>query len=237
MANNYYDATGVLVLDRVTPVISALFGAFRLDASYPGNGKAYIACLSENDAPQWSIVLDGLMVLAAHLDLPVPDETEGHDGKEAKVSILVLIDLLASHFGADQNQDLANLIEHHVFEGEADMDALFLLATCFDDGHHLAAIQLEGCWCCSHPCLFEFGGHGRFISREVTISSESAQAPALGEELRKAILTRNLAAASTRIANETLALLSAISDDQVRARLRRDVADRLLTDPSTTTAG
>ena len=30
MANNYYEATGVLVLDRVTPVIQALFGAFAL---------------------------------------------------------------------------------------------------------------------------------------------------------------------------------------------------------------
>ena len=32
MANNYYEATGVLVLDRVTPVIQALFGAFALAA-------------------------------------------------------------------------------------------------------------------------------------------------------------------------------------------------------------
>ena len=28
MANNYYEGTGVLVLERVTPVIKALFGAF-----------------------------------------------------------------------------------------------------------------------------------------------------------------------------------------------------------------
>lgn len=38
MANNYYEATGVLVLDRVTPVIQALFGTFALDESHPGNG-------------------------------------------------------------------------------------------------------------------------------------------------------------------------------------------------------
>ena len=31
MANNYYDATGVLMLNRITPVITALFGAFELD--------------------------------------------------------------------------------------------------------------------------------------------------------------------------------------------------------------
>ncbi len=35
MANNYYEATGLLSLERVTPVIVALFGAFHLDANYP----------------------------------------------------------------------------------------------------------------------------------------------------------------------------------------------------------
>ena len=137
MANTYSDATGVLILDRVTPVISALFGAFRLDASYPGNGRAYIARLAEINDPQWSDVLDGLLTLAAQLDLPAPDDAEGEDGedRDAELSMPALIDLIAPHFGADQNQDLANLIEHHPFEGSADLDALFLIATCFDDGH------------------------------------------------------------------------------------------------------
>lgn len=234
MANNYHDATGVLVLDRVTPVISALFGAFRLDASYPGNGKAYIARLAETDDPQWSDVFDGLMALAAQLDLPAPDD-EGEDGenRDTELSVPALIDLIAPHFGADQDQDLANLIEHHPFGGSADLDALFLIATCFDDGHQLVAIQIEGCWRRSRPLLFEFGGHGCFISRELTVSSESTHALQLGEALRTAILAGDLAAASNRIANETLALLAAITDAQVRARLRRAVGDRLLTDPST----
>lgn len=239
MANNYHDATGVLMLDRVTPVISALFGAFHLDGRYPGNGKAYIARLAEVNDPQWSDVLDDLMALAAQLDLPAPADAEGEDGedRDTELSMPALIDLIAPHFGADQNQDLANLIEHHPFEGSADLDALFLIATCFDDGHHLVAIQLEGCWRCSRSRLFEFGGHGCFISRELTVSSESTHALQLGEELRTAILAGDLAAASNRIANETLALLAAITDDQVRARLRRAVADRLLTDPSLTAAG
>src|SRR3989344_1816424 len=70
MANNNYDATGVLILDRVTPVITALFRAFRLDAIYPGNGQAYIARTSEVSSPSWNTVLDGLIALAAELDLP-----------------------------------------------------------------------------------------------------------------------------------------------------------------------
>src|SRR3546814_10790690 len=40
MANHYCEGTGVLVLERVTPVIKALFGAFALDQNYPGNGRS-----------------------------------------------------------------------------------------------------------------------------------------------------------------------------------------------------
>ena len=60
MANNYYEGTGVLVLERVTPVIKALFGAFALDEGHPGNGQAYIAQIAETTNPQWPDVLDGL---------------------------------------------------------------------------------------------------------------------------------------------------------------------------------
>jgi hypothetical protein len=42
---------------------------------------------------------------------------------------------------------------------------LFLIATRFDDGHHLTAIQFEGCWYCSKPRLFEFGGNGCYLGR------------------------------------------------------------------------
>jgi hypothetical protein len=46
MAQNYYDGTGVLVLDKVTPVIRGLFGLFRLDETYPGDGRVYIGVSS-----------------------------------------------------------------------------------------------------------------------------------------------------------------------------------------------
>lgn len=72
MANNYYDATGVLVLDRVTPVITALFGGFKLDASHPGDGQAYIALVAEDNNPSWEDLCEGLSELATSLGLPLP---------------------------------------------------------------------------------------------------------------------------------------------------------------------
>ncbi len=76
MANNYYEATGLLSLERVTPVIVALFGAFHLDANYPGSGRAYIARIAETNDPQWDDVLEGLTGLAEQLGISPNAEAE-----------------------------------------------------------------------------------------------------------------------------------------------------------------
>ena len=224
MANNYYEGTGVLVLERVTPVIKALFGAFALDESHPGNGQAYIAQIAETNDPQWTDVLDGLEDLAVQLGIPMPDDEE--------LSIPPLLERLAAHFGAEQDAELENLIEHHQFEDSADLDALLLIASCFDDGHRLTAIQFEGCWYCSKPRLFEFGGNGCYLSREVRVISSSSQALQLGDQLRKAIVAADIEEASALIALETINLLAGVSDEPFRMNLRRRVAERLAQTPT-----
>ncbi|WP_238897536.1 hypothetical protein [Achromobacter xylosoxidans] len=231
MANNYYDATGVLILDRVTPVITALFGGFKLDANYPGNGQAYIARIAEDSNPSWEGVLDGLTVLAAQLDLPAPGMEDDDDDDE--LSIQAVLGLLAAHFGADRNEELANLIEHHGFEDDAELEALFLIASCFNDGHNLVAVQFEGCWHCSKPRLFEFGGNGWYLSREVHIVGSSSQSLHLGDQLRKAILANDVEEASALIALEAGSLLAGVSDEDFRMCLRRRVAERLALMPTT----
>jgi hypothetical protein len=228
MANNYYEATGVLVLDRVTPIIKALFGAFALDESCPGNGQAYIAQIAETNNPQWTDVQEGLADLAAQLGIPTPDD-EGS-------SIPPLLELLAAHFGADQNEELQNLIEHHQFEDSADLEALFLIASCFDDGHYLTAIQFEGCWYCSKPRLFEFGGNGCYLSREIQVFRASSQALELGDQLRKTILATDIEEASALIALEAANLLAGINDEQLRMNVRRRVAERLTQTPTISAA-
>jgi len=229
MANNYYDATGVLILDRVTPVITALFGGFRLDESYPGNGRAYIARISEDSDTSWDRVLDSLIALAAELDLPAPGMDEsGNDSSDDEMPIGAVLELFAKHFGADQNDELANLIEHHSFDDDADLDALFLIATCFNDGHNLVAIQFEGCWYCSKPRLFEFGGESCFLSREVRLFSTSSSAMEIGPELRNAIVANDPDAAAARITREAQAFLMGISDDRFRMHVARRVVSYLL---------
>ncbi|HBN8512526.1 TPA: hypothetical protein L3715_006178 [Pseudomonas aeruginosa] len=224
MANNYYEGTGVLVLNRVTPVIKALFGAFALDENHPGNGQAYIAQIAETNDPRWTDVLDGLENLATQLGIPMPDDEE--------LSIPPLLERLAAHFGADQDGELENLIEHHQFEDSADLEALLLIATRFDDGHNLTAIQFEGCWYCSKPRLFEFGGNGCYLSREVQVFRTSSQALQLGDQLRNTILTADIEEASALIALEAANLLAGITDEQFRLNVRHRIAERLAQTPT-----
>lgn len=217
MTENYYDTTGVLILDRVTPVITALFEGFKLDASYPGNGAAYIAQMSDN--PRWIDILDKLTDLAIQLNFTLPDKSN--------LSFETLLPILATHFGADQNEELENLIEHHLFEDPADLEALFLIATCCNDGHNLTAIKLEGCWHCSKPQLFEFGGNGYFISQEVRLFATSTHVLQLGEKLRNAIITDALEDTAKLITQETLSILSGIKNENLRVKLQHYVAERL----------
>lgn len=219
MANNYYDGTGVLVLDRVTPVISALFGAFLLDPDWPGNGQAYIARISETSDPTWSDIRDALMGLAAQLDLPCPEE---HD-----VPLEALLGLLAGHFQVDDDDGLHNLIERHSFEDTADLEALFMIALCFDDGHGLRAIQFEGCWHCSKPRLFEFGGDGAFISREVIHYGSSREPVEFGIGMHKALIARDLDSATAMLATMVRKTLAGISDDVARETLTIQLATLL----------
>ncbi|HHN2017389.1 MULTISPECIES: hypothetical protein [Pseudomonadota] len=224
MANNYYEGTGVLVLDRVTPVIKALFGAFALDENHPGNGQAYIAQIAETNDPRWTDVLDGLEDLATQLGIPMPDDEE--------LSIPPLLERLAAHFGADQDGELENLIEHHQFEDSADLEALFLIASCLDDGHHLTAIKFEGCWHCSKTRLFEFGGNGCYLSREAQVFRTSSQALQLGDQLRKTIVATDIEEASALIALEAANLLAGITDEHFRLNVRHRIAERLAQTPT-----
>lgn len=220
MKNHHFDATGVLVLDSVTPIILALFSGFNLLPFYPGGGRAYIAKLSGRNDPQWRDVLVSLADLAGRLGLPIPD------APAARMS--AVLQALSTHFYVDWDKTLRDLIEHYDFDGPVDLEAAFTIATRFDDGHGLVELQFEGCWHCDTPRLGEFGGVGRFLSRELRLVTGSTHALDLGTRLRKAIRDDDLEGAATRIVQESRRLFGGISDASVRTRLVRLVASRFL---------
>jgi hypothetical protein len=222
MANNYFDMTGVLVLDKVTPVIKALFGPFELDETYPGNGLAYIANISETTNGSWECVLENLQELVETLDLSLPSEVEDNVAENLHV--------LARHFGADQHEELSNLIEHSDFENDADLDSLFTIAHAFNDGHGLKAYKAEASWHCSKPRLFEFGGAGDFAGLHVSVSSSSQQIVQLGEELEAALAASDIDKAAEILLKRFGGignLLAGIHAESVRAAVRLKLSELL----------
>lgn len=212
MADNYYEATGVLVLDHVTPVIRALFSEFRLDADYPGNGEAYIALRSDS-SPSWDDLRETLTDLATSLALTPSPDTLTPIGEVLKV--------LSDHFCAGGNAALASMIQRDDFGDAADLKDLFLLATCFDDGHHLREIRFEGCWRCDKLLLFEFGGAGHYMSREFALDSASSDAPQLGPLIRSALSSNDFDGAGVVVAREALRMLGGIRDVAHRDQVQR----------------
>jgi len=219
MANNYHDATGVLILDKVTPIIQALFGGMNLDDNHPGSGEAYIARISEGGDAIWDDIRDNLAQLADGLGLPL--QAEGTS------SVSAVLRRWAVHFGVQNHEQLNQLIEHHDFEDTADLEALFLIATCFDEGHGLKAIVLEAAWHCDKPRLFEFGGEGIFISREVVVYGSSTRILELGGDIRNALVVGKLEDAVAALASDVGNLLAGISDEATRAVLRTKLAAKL----------
>lgn len=221
MANNYYDATGVLVLRAVTPVITALFGGFNLDASYPGDGEAYIARISEDTNPSWDEVFDCLKNLADTLSIPLTESETG--------DIRAVLKRLSEHFNCAHDAALGHFINQHPFDDEEiDLDSLFTLATRFDDGHGLTAIRWEGAWHCSKPRLFEFGGDGFYLSRDVFVHSDSSQALSLGPALYAALYCGNLDQVASLFKDEVCQLTAGLRDHATRRKVRLTLAELLL---------
>ena len=128
MIHRYFLATGIMTLERLTPVIDALFGGFNLNAEPPDSA-------SVPAFPTWSYVLTQLRELVRQLAIDPP-----HGALDDMRSVLLL---LATHFGCLDDPAIVHLIETHRFERDADLDTLYVFANRFDDGHGLKVIKFN----------------------------------------------------------------------------------------------
>jgi hypothetical protein len=225
MANNYYDMTGVLVLNIVTPVIKALFGPLELDEHHPGNGIVYIANISESTSCSWDSVLENLRELAERLGLSQPEDAEDE--------IEEYLNVLATHFCAESNTEIANLIEMTDFENDADVDTLFTIALAFDDGHGLKSYKTETSWHCSKPRLFEFGGAGDFRGLHISMGDSSDRTAALGEALDDALTSDETDKAAEILYRKVEGILNGVFDEIKRSAMRSKLSALLAAPVST----
>lgn len=216
MSTHLYVATGVLVLKQATPIISAIFDGYSLDLEHPMEHGIYMARIPE-DGPTWAQVFDKLIEHARTLSLPLP----ASDYRAA-------LRALAQRFGVLGDAELNFVIDSiGDFDSDADIEGLFTIATCFDDGHGLEAIEMGGAWCEGAPCTDQLGGHARYISRAVQIHQSSARASSLGKELSHALLRGRLREATELICCEVDEVLSCIHSVEARVAIERQLAKRL----------
>ncbi|KFK91757.1 hypothetical protein [Serratia sp. Ag2] len=216
-----YNMSGVMVLNNVTPVITALFGAFNMKQVCPDdNGRIYITQKTE-DNTSWHHINDALLILSSQLGLLLPKNTD----RKIKDTLYAL----ATYFNATQHEKLTLILEDYPFDSKADLYALFILAVCFDDGHGLQEIRFEGGWKIERPQIFGFGGNGAFLSREIVSIGTSSQPIAIGEKLRAAILNNDTERAADIIFSSLSFLLLGIHDNKIRTVITAQLANQLQT--------
>lgn len=233
MADSYYEGTGVLVLQQVTPVIKALFTGFQLDPRYPGNQRAYIAMQSFEGLPEWDNIHKSLVALAHELELTCIDEGVPIERLLVQLSEHFLskrhgVDISATREAFDESMQV--ILESIHFDDTPDLKDLFVLAHLLDDGHGLERIEFEAGRTCSKLWLGEFGGDGLFISKEVELHSDSGSALLLGRALLAALSNHDTELAAKHVLSDVCGSLNGISCEQQRAQVRAALA-RLLMEP------
>lgn len=233
MADSYYEGTGVLVLQQVTPVIKALFSGFQLDPRYPGNQHVFIAMQSFEGLPEWDNIRQSLLILAREQNLAGIEVDEPIKSLLAQLGEYFLpkrhgVDISATREAFDDV--VQTLLKGIDFDDTPCLKDLFVLAHLLDDGHGLERIEFEAGITCSKLWLGEFGGDGLFISKVVELRSDSRSIITLGRALLAALRNQDTELAAKHLLNDICDSLNGISCEQQRAQVRAALG-RLLMEP------
>lgn len=224
MANTYSDMTGVLQAKKITPVIKAFFDDCGLEEAEMGVGTIGFRLMAEANTMRWEDIISSLASVAGDLGCDTSNFSEDVDGDLDPEAVIWA---LAKHFGKDDDEELAAFVEQCTFEDDASLDAVFLLARLFDDGHELKSIQFEGAWHCDRPRVGEFGGFGGFIGKEIFVSGDSRKWVDLGESIEQALCKCDVNAAAENLRTHIGGILAAIADDDLRNAVRVELSERL----------
>jgi hypothetical protein len=217
----HYTAGGVLILQRVTPIITALFEGY-LACRHSRKGQASLA-FTIASIPSWARILGNLAALGVRQGILPPKK------KHPQPEPLLLA--WARHFHVEQDKTLLELIEYERFDREAELDPLFFLATRFDDGHRLTAIETADGWTGDRPPRPGFGATTTFYSREFCLESRIEDFQELAGCLHETLRRQALDETAGYIALETWRLIEGILDGAVRDAVLARVIERLTPEP------
>ena len=221
-------ANGVLVLDKVTPVITSFFAPFNLarfmpftlDLPYsPPNGEALIEVRSTIGGLTWADVYQSLPPLLRSLSIDTRRLSED--------DLPAALKLLAAHFHVHTDPTLVEIFRSCCFEGGVDFATMFRVVRRLNDGHGLRAIKLNVARCGGYREPLDLGGTSLFISDELCLASSFDDTLTLGEELAADIQFDEFGLAANRIARYAQSLLDCVPNLGTRRSLHWRVADLL----------
>lgn len=128
------EATGMIMVERITPVIAALFGEFPQQTE-TCLGGLFIK-LREESPPSWKAVHKALVRLSDQLDMPIP--------RKQQATIQGQLDWMSWFLLGEESGVLKGFLQDFDFEGHADVETLVFLSDVLDDGHGLFASRYEG---------------------------------------------------------------------------------------------
>ena len=215
MADTYFDATGTLTLNTVTPVIKALFGGFNLDPDSPGHGQVYVALKAECSDPRWGDLIEEIESLCQSMEI------EFIQGEE---DINDLVIKIADKLGVPHP-------EHRLVPNDdsgPSLEEMTWLAMALDDGHGLQRMSYQGAWRCSRPRLGEFVGLTELVSRHQAVFTNTVVDHDNFLEADKLLEQGEVKAVGQKIAAQFSQRLKAISDPVAREAVQQTVISELL---------
>lgn len=204
MVNHHYIGTGTLTLTKITPVIQALFGAFKVKMIE--DDTAYVVQDSQTNSTTWTDIAENVVeIFGDKIGVQDTDDTE-----------TIIIKLIYRFNVPDDHEVFVSIIESILDDMTVDFEELLALANICDDGHGLSKIEFDAAWTSDKPRVFEFGGAGTYLSKEVHVYVTAPHARCLGNMLDNALSKNDFISAANIINTEVAALLNTIQDGQKR---------------------
>jgi len=216
MATSSYAASGLLVLDRLTPTIRALFGEHHLVDKLEYGKVVEFSLGTELGEPLWRNLLPHLKHLATERGVSPPPENE-------QTSLRLLQEVAAS-FHLTKDKETRDILASTRFDGIADVSMLFRLCLKFDDDHGLRNLLYQGSRWSDGREPFAYGGNACFLSRHAQLFVDTTSLVETGELISRGVEIRDMDLAAEHIATAAWELIHGISDASLRGPVAARVA-------------
>jgi len=216
------DGVGILVMEKITPVMEALFGSFHLHKIKREKNKFYISRRSRDPEPTWAQIRDRLSRLMPYFELEQPDKHCVHVVDYFDYMVRQMDD--SSRFTDDQMFHLVEVLCTVDEECRVDFEQLFKFAMAFDDGHQLKSLSYQSAWHCHKPRLYRFGGDGFYATNDAVISTDTNLAVECAENVCRELGKNDIKEASKYVCNHLGYMLLRVFNKNVRKALIEQIA-------------